>query len=117
MAGQLSSERNTSETPHFSRGVLFGLPPFLVFVGSLVTMYLAGYCGNGLVLLLQEIAVALWGIELVVGIGCLFKTRLRSFAIGLILTLLVSVLLSWSLDRLSLWFPFSGPSFFCHFRN
>jgi hypothetical protein len=100
-----------------SRSILLGLPPLLIFIGSLLTIYLEGYCGSNLIFLLQEIAIALWGVELLSGILSLFSKRLRLLAITLILTLLISALLSWPLEQLSWWFTSFGPSPFCHFRN
>jgi hypothetical protein len=112
-----SSERNHTGAYSHAKGVLLGLSPLAVFLVSIVTIYLAGYCGNGLILLLQEIAVTLWALELLAGGICFFNARLRSFAIDLLLTLLFSVLLAWSLEQLSFWFTASGSSPLCHFRN
>jgi hypothetical protein len=117
MADHLSSERGSTRSPSLSRGILLGLLPLIMFISSIMMMYLAGYCGNGLVLLLQEVAAALWGAELLAGLLCLFTSRLRSLAIGLILTLLFSVLVAWLLEQLSFWFAASGPAPLCHFRN
>ncbi len=117
MAEHPHTERNTVASHSLRRGILLGLLPLFIFIFSIIMTYLVGYCGSGLIVLVQYIAIALWGIELLAGVFCLFNMRLRSLAISLILTLLLSALLSWSLDQLSLSITSSGPPFFCHFRN
>jgi hypothetical protein len=114
MRDQVSLKEHTSEGRSSAQGILLGLPPLFVFIGSLTVRYLAGYqCGSALTLLLQQIAVALLVIELVVAIPGLFSKRFRSLAILLVLTLVVSALLSWPLEQLSWWLSSTGLPILC----
>jgi hypothetical protein len=117
MAEQIPSEQIQPGSRSLARGVLLGLLPLLVIIGALIVLYLTSVCGNDLSLLLQVIAVALWGIELLAGILCLFNTRLRSLAIRLVITLILSALLVIPLVQLDAWLMTLGPPLLCHFRN
>jgi hypothetical protein len=117
MAEQIPSEQIQPGSRSLARGVRLGLLPLLVIIGALIVMYLTSVCGNDLSLLLQVIAVALWGIELLAGILCLFNTRLRSLAIRLVITLILSALLVIPLVQLDAWLMTLGPPLLCHFRN
>ncbi len=99
------------------RGILPGLLPLCVVIGALILKYLYGFCGNDLILSVQEIAVVLWGAEMLLGLLGLFSRHWRFLATSLVITLLLSALLVWPLVLLSSWLlPLVSPPF-CHFRN
>jgi hypothetical protein len=116
MHEQVPSEQIQRAAHPLARGILIGLIPYLVIIGALVIKYLASVCANDLLFISQVIAVALWGVELLAGILCLFNTRLRSLAISLVITLLLSALLVIPLLQLSAWLMTLGPPFslFCY---
>ncbi len=114
MHEQVPSEQIERASHPLARGILLGFIPYLVIIGALVIRYLASVCANDLLFILQVIAVALWGVELLVGILCLFNARLRSLAIALLPTLLLSALLLLPLIQLSSWLMTLGPPLLCH---
>ena len=117
MHEQVPSERIERRSHPLARGILLGFIPYLVIIAALVIRYLASVCANDLLFILQVIAVALWGVELLAGVLCLFNTRWRSLALPLIATLLLSALLVIPAIQLGAWLTSFGPSPLCHFTN
>ena len=115
MNNRLSLKESTSEARSPSRGILLGLIPLFILIVWLVARYLLGYqCGTGLSMLLQQVSIGFWAVELLLGILGLFSGRFRPLAIRLILTLLISALLLWPIVQLSFWLSSSGLPPLCH---
>lgn len=79
--------------PRFrASSILLGLLPLLLFSSACLLLISEGRCqphtGSALLALLS---LALWGIEVIGGILCLFHGRLRTLAAPLLITLMLSV--------------------------
>ncbi|HZO73344.1 MAG TPA: hypothetical protein VFB60_14185 [Ktedonobacteraceae bacterium] len=74
-------------------GILLGLLPLLLLSAAGLLVIYEGRCqshtGSSL---LAQTSLILWGIEVMVGLLCLFYRRIRSLATALLLTLILSVL-------------------------
>lgn len=79
--------------PRFRFGsMLLGLLPFLLFSGACLLLIFEGRCQpHPTSSMLAWLSFALWGIEMIGDILCLFHDRVRSFALTLLSTLLLSV--------------------------
>ncbi len=120
MRREESSLPGVSRQPRsgLARGVLLGLLPFFLTTAALLVLALGGYqCGIVLVNAWIWVSLLLWSGELLTGIIYLVRRKARRFAIGLVITLLVSALLSIPLVFLSAWFVAHGIHPLCSARS